>query len=105
MPAHTTDLQARLQSLPDIPTIGDFVPGFETSAWAGIGAPKNTPAEIIDALNREINAALAEPAVQGRITDPGGLVLALSPSAYASLIAQETDKWAKVIKLSGARAD
>jgi len=96
---------ARLQSLPDIPTIGDFVPGFETSAWAGIGAPKNTPAEIIDALNREINAALAEPAVQGRITDPGGLVLALSPSAYASLIAQETDKWAKVIKLSGARAD
>ena len=96
---------ARLQSLPDIPTIGDFVPGFETSAWAGIGAPKKTPAEIIDALNREINAALAEPAVQGRITDPGGLVLALSPSAYASLIAQETDKWAKVIKLSGARAD
>jgi tripartite-type tricarboxylate transporter receptor subunit TctC len=96
---------ARLQALPDIPTIGDFVAGFETSAWAGIGAPKNTPAEIIDALNREINAALAEPAVQARITDLGGLVLALSPSAYASLIAQETDKWAKVIKFSGARAD
>ena len=95
----------RLEALPDVPPLGDFVPGFETSAWAGIGAPKNTPAEIIDALNREINAALAEPAVQGRITDPGGLVLALSPSAYASLIAQETDKWAKVIKLSGARAD
>ena len=96
---------ARLQALPDIATVGDFVPGFETSAWAGIGAPKNTPADIIDALNREINAALAEPAVQARITDLGGLVLALSPSAYASLIVQETDKWAKVIKFSGARAD
>jgi tripartite-type tricarboxylate transporter receptor subunit TctC len=96
---------ARLQALPEIPTIGDFVPGFETSAWAGIGAPKNTPTEIIDTLNREINAALAEPAVQARITDLGGLVLALTPSAYASLIAQETDKWAKVVKFSGARAD
>jgi tripartite-type tricarboxylate transporter receptor subunit TctC len=96
---------ARLQALPDIPTVGDFVSGFETSAWAGIGAPKDTPAEIIDTLNREINAALAEPAVQARITDLGGLVLALTPSAYASLIAQETDKWAKVVKFSGARAD
>jgi len=95
----------RWQEFPDIPTVADFVPGFETSAWAGIGAPKNTPAEIIDALNREINAALAEPAVQARITALGGLVLALSPSAYASLIAQETDKWAKVINFSGARAD
>jgi tripartite-type tricarboxylate transporter receptor subunit TctC len=96
---------ARLPALPDIPTVGDFVSGFETSAWAGIGAPKDTPAEIIDTLNREINAALAEPAVQARITDLGGLVLALTPSAYASLIAQETDKWAKVVKFSGARAD
>jgi tripartite-type tricarboxylate transporter receptor subunit TctC len=96
---------ARLQALPDIPTVGDFVPGFETSAWAGIGAPKDTPAEIINTLNREINAALADPAVQARITDLGGLVLALSPSAYARLIAQETDKWAKVIKFSGARAE
>jgi tripartite-type tricarboxylate transporter receptor subunit TctC len=96
---------ARLQALPDVPTIGDFVPGFETSAWAGIGAPKNTPAEIIDTLNREINGILAKPAVQARFTDLGGQVLALTPSAYASLIAQETDKWAKVIKFSGARAD
>ncbi len=94
---------ARLQALPDIPTVGDFVPGFETSAWAGIGAPKNTPAEIIDTLNREINAALAEPVVQARIADLGGLVLVLSPSAYTRLIAQETDKWAKVIKFSGAQ--
>src|SRR5262249_31802829 len=96
---------ARLQALPEIPTIGDFVPGFETSAWAGIGAPKKTPAEIIDALNREINGILAEPAVQARFTDLGGQALALTPDAYASLIAQETDKWAKVIKFSGARAD
>jgi tripartite-type tricarboxylate transporter receptor subunit TctC len=94
---------ARLQALPDIPTVGDFVPGFETSAWAGIGAPKSTPAEIIDTLNREINAALAEPAVQARIADLGGLVLALSPSEYTRLIAQETDKWARVIKFSGAQ--
>ena len=94
---------ARLQALPDIPTVGDFVPGFETSAWAGIGAPKNTPAEIIDTLNREINAALAEPVVQARIADLGGLVLVLSPSAYIRLIAQETDKWARVIKFSGAQ--
>ena len=94
---------ARLQALPDIPTVGDFVPVFETSAWAGIGAPKNTPAEIIDTLNREINAALAEPVVQARIADLGGLVLVLSPSAYTRLIAQETDKWARVIKFSGAQ--
>jgi tripartite-type tricarboxylate transporter receptor subunit TctC len=94
---------ARLQALPDIPTVGDFVPGFETSAWAGIGAPKSTPAEIIDTLNREINAALAEPVVQARIADLGGLVLALSPSEYTRLIAQETDKWARVIKFSGAQ--
>src|SRR5262250_2159127 len=77
---------ARLQALPDIPTVGDFVPGFETSAWAGVGAPKDTPGEIINTLNREINAALADPAVQARINDLGGLVLSLSPSAYASLI-------------------
>jgi len=96
---------ARLQALPDIPTVGDFVPGFETSAWAGVGAPKDTPGEIINTLNREINAALADPAVQARINDLGGLVLSLSPSAYASLITQETDKWAKVIKFSGARAE
>src|SRR6266446_1625962 len=94
---------ARWQGLPDVPTLGDFVPGFETSAWAGIGAPKNTPAEIIDTLNREINAALADPVVQARIADLGGLVLVLSPSAYTRLIAQETDKWARVIKFSGAQ--
>src|SRR5205807_3853786 len=72
----------RLEALPDVPPLGDFVPGFETSAWAGIGAPKNTPAEIIDQLNREINAALADPTIKARLTDIGGEVLALSPSEY-----------------------
>jgi tripartite-type tricarboxylate transporter receptor subunit TctC len=96
---------ARLPALPDVPPLGDFVPGFETSAWAGIGAPKNTPAEIIDALNREINAALADPKMQARFADLGGQVLALSPSEYARRITEETDKWAKVIKFAGAKPD
>ena len=68
----------RLESVPDIPTVGDFVPGFETSAWGGIGAPKDTPGEIIDKLNREINAALADPKMNARLADLGGLVLPLS---------------------------
>jgi tripartite-type tricarboxylate transporter receptor subunit TctC len=95
----------RLEALPDVPPVGDFVPSFETSAWAGIGAPKNTPAEIIDTLNREINAVLAEPAIRTRVADLGGEVLALSPSEYTRRIAEETDKWAKVIKFSGAKAE
>jgi tripartite-type tricarboxylate transporter receptor subunit TctC len=96
---------ARLPALPDVPPLGDFVPRFETSAWAGIGAPKNTPAEIIDALNREINAALADPQMQARFADLGGQVLALSPGEYARRITEETDKWAKVIKFAGAKPD
>jgi tripartite-type tricarboxylate transporter receptor subunit TctC len=96
---------ARLPALPDVPPLGDFVPGFETSAWAGIGAPKNTPAEIIDALNREINAALADPTIKARFAELGGEVLALSPSEYGKRIAEETEKWAKVIKFSGAKPD
>ena len=95
----------RLEALPDVPPLGDFVPGFETSAWAGIGAPKNTPAEIIDTLNREINAVLADPTIKTRIADLGGEMLALSPSEYTRRIAEETDKWAKVIKFSGAKAE
>ena len=79
------------------------MPGFETSAWAGIGAPKNTPAEIIDMLNREINAALADPTIKARFAQLGGEVLALSPGEYGKRIAEETEKWAKVIKFSGAK--
>ncbi|PYK13140.1 MAG: MFS transporter [Verrucomicrobia bacterium] len=92
----------RVEALADVPPLSDFVPGFETSAWAGIGAPKDTPAEIIDRLNGEINAALADPTIKARIAELGGQVLALSPGEYATRIAQETDKWAKVIKFAGA---
>jgi tripartite-type tricarboxylate transporter receptor subunit TctC len=96
---------ARWQGLPDVPTLGDFVPDFETSAWAGIGAPKNTPAEIIDTLNRGINAALADPTIKARFAELGGEVLPLSPNEYGKRIAEETEKWAKVIKFSGAKPD
>ena len=95
----------RLEALPDVPPLGDFVPGFETSAWAGIGAPMNTPAEIIGTLNQEINAVLADPTIETRIAELGGAMLALSPSEYTRRIAEETDKWAKVIKFSGAKAE
>jgi tripartite-type tricarboxylate transporter receptor subunit TctC len=95
----------RWRGLPDVPTVGDFVPGFETSAWAGIGAPKNTPVEIVDTLNREINAALADPTIKARFAELGGEVLALSPNEYGTRIAEETEKWAKVIKFSGAKPD
>jgi tripartite-type tricarboxylate transporter receptor subunit TctC len=95
----------RWQGLPDIPTVSDFVPGFETSAWAGIGAPKGTPAETIDKLNKEINAGLADPKIAARIADMGGMVLPGSPADFGKLIADETDKWGKVVKFSGAKAD
>src|SRR5215831_13999528 len=84
---------SRLGSLPDIPTVGDFVPGFETSAWGGIGAPRDTPAEIINKLNREINASLVDPKMNARLADLGGLVLPLSPAEYGKRIAEETEKW------------
>ena len=96
---------ARLEGLPDVPTVADFLPGFETSAWAGIGAPKNTPAEIIDQLNRETNAALADPKLKARIADLGGMVFPLSPAEYEKRVAEETEKWGKVVKFSGARPD
>ena len=96
---------ARLEGLPDVPTVADFLPGFETSAWAGIGAPKNTPAEIIDRLNRETNAALADPKIKARVADLGGMVFPLSPAEYEKRVAEETEKWGKVVKFSGARPD
>ncbi|MGB9414447.1 MAG: tripartite tricarboxylate transporter substrate binding protein [Pseudolabrys sp.] len=96
---------ARLEGLPDVPTVADFLPGFETSAWAGIGAPKNTPAEIIDRLNWETNAALADPKLKARVADLGGMVFPLSPAEYEKRVAEETEKWGKVVKFSGARPD
>jgi tripartite-type tricarboxylate transporter receptor subunit TctC len=96
---------ARSEALPDLPTVGDFVPGYEASAWLGVGAPRNTPAAIIDRLNKEINAVLSDPKMKARLADLGGTVLAGSPADFGKLIVDETEKWAKVVKLSGARPD
>ena len=94
----------RLDALPDIPAIGEFVPGYEASGWSGIGVPTNTPAEIIDRLNKEINAALLDPKIKARLADLGGSALALPPAAFGRLIADETEKWGKVIKSAGIKA-
>jgi tripartite-type tricarboxylate transporter receptor subunit TctC len=95
----------RSEVLPDVPTVGDFVPGYEASALQGIGAPKATPAEIVDKLNNGINAALADPKIKARLADLGGTVLAGSPADFGKFIADETEKWAKVIKFAGIKAD
>jgi tripartite-type tricarboxylate transporter receptor subunit TctC len=94
----------RSEVLEDIPTIGESVPGYEVSAWYGVGAPKNTPAEIVDKLNNEINAGLADPHLNARIADLGGTVFALSPAAFGKFIADETEKWAKVIRAINIKA-
>jgi tripartite-type tricarboxylate transporter receptor subunit TctC len=94
-----------LEALPDIPTVGEFVPGYETSAWYGVGAPRSTPAEIIDKLNKEINAGLADDKIKARLADLGGTLLGGSPADFGKLIADETEKWAKVIKLTGIKPE
>jgi tripartite-type tricarboxylate transporter receptor subunit TctC len=93
----------RSKELPHLPTVGDFVPGYEASGFFGVGAPKQTPVAIIDLLNREINAALVDPGMKARITELGGTVLPGSPADFAKIIADETEKWAKVVKFSGAK--
>jgi tripartite-type tricarboxylate transporter receptor subunit TctC len=95
----------RFEGAPDISTMGDFVRGYETSQWYGIGVPTNTPVEIVEKLNREINAALADPKMKARLADIGGTVLPGSPTDFAKLIADETEKWSKVVKFSGAKPD
>jgi len=95
----------RLQELPEIPTVGDFLPGYEASAFWGIGAPKATPAEIVDQLNKEINAGLADPKIKARLADLGGPALTGSPADFGRLIADETDKWAKVIRAANIKAE
>jgi tripartite-type tricarboxylate transporter receptor subunit TctC len=95
----------RSELLPDLPTVGDFVPGYETSAIQGLGAPRNTSVEIINKLNQEINAGLADPKIKTRVADMGGTVLTGSPADFGKLIADETEKWGKVVKFSGAKPD
>ena len=95
----------RSEALPDVPTVGEFVPGYEASTWYGVGAPKNTPAEIIDKLNKEINAGLADPKIKARLADLGDIGLALSPADFGKLIADETEKWGKVVKFAGIKPD
>jgi tripartite-type tricarboxylate transporter receptor subunit TctC len=95
----------RSAALPDIPTVGEFVPGYEASTWYGVGAPKNTPVEVIETLNKEINAAFADPKMKARLADLGGILLPGSPADFGKLIADETEKWAKVVKFSGAKPD
>jgi tripartite-type tricarboxylate transporter receptor subunit TctC len=95
----------RSQELPDVPTVSEFVPGYEASAVVGVGAPRNTPVEIITKLNNEINAGLADPKLKARFAELGGTVLPLSAMEYRNLIAEETEKWAKVVKYSGAKPD
>jgi tripartite-type tricarboxylate transporter receptor subunit TctC len=95
----------RSEALPNIPTVADFVPGYEASAFFGIGAPKNTPTEIVEKLNKEINAALADPTIKARLAELGGTVLAGSPDNFGKLIAEETEKWGKVIRAANIKAE
>src|SRR5262245_47973975 len=95
----------RSDALPDIPTVGEFVPGYEASGWFGVGAPRNTPAEIIDKLNKEINAGLSDPAVRGRLAEEGGTVFAGSPADFGKFIADETEKWGKVIQAANIKPE
>jgi len=95
----------RLDVLPDLPPIGDFLPGYEASGFAGIGVPKNTPPEIIDRLNKEINAALADARIKERIVELGGTVIGGSAAEFGTIISEATEKWAKVIKVAGIKAE
>ena len=95
----------RSETLPNIPTVGEFVPGYEASFWYGIGAPRNTPAKIIDTLNKQVNAALDDPKMNARLADLGGVALPGSPAEFGKLIADETEKWAKVIRAANIRPE
>jgi len=95
---------ARSPLLPDLPTVAEFLPGYEASFWTGMCGPKNTPAEIVGKLNKEINAALADPKMQTRIADLGGTPMPGSPADFSKFVAQETERWGQVIKTAGIRA-
>jgi tripartite-type tricarboxylate transporter receptor subunit TctC len=95
----------RSEALPDVPTVAEFVPGYEASGWQGIGAPKNTPSEIIEVLNNSVSAALADPKMKTKLAELGGAPLVVSHTEFNKLIADETEKWGKVVKFSGAKPD
>jgi tripartite-type tricarboxylate transporter receptor subunit TctC len=97
--------ETRLEGLPDTPTVGEFVPGYEASGWCGIVAPKNTPIAVIDKLNKEINTALADPKFKSRLADLVAPVFAGSPADFSKLIAEETEKWGKVIRAANIKPD
>jgi tripartite-type tricarboxylate transporter receptor subunit TctC len=96
---------SRSELLPDIPAVSEFVAGYGASTWYGVGAPKKTPAEIVERLNREINASLADPAVKARFADLGGELVPMSPAEFGQFVVEETEKWAKVVKLAGLKAE
>ena len=96
---------ARSDALPDIPTLSEFLPGYEASSWYGIGAPRSTPAEIVEKLNRQINAALVDSKLKARLAELGGMMLPGTPADFANLIAEETERWAKVVKFAGIKAE
>jgi tripartite-type tricarboxylate transporter receptor subunit TctC len=98
-------IERRLDALPDIPAVAEFVPGYEATAWYGVGVPRNTPIEIIDKLNREIDAGVADPKMKARLADLDGIALTGSPSDFGTLIAEETEKWGKVVKFANIKAD
>ncbi len=98
-------LTSRSSALPDVPAIGDIVAGYEVSPWVGMGVPRGTPPEIIETLNREVNAALANPPIKARLADVGAMPVVVTPAQVGALVAAETEKWAKVVKLAGVRAD
>jgi tripartite-type tricarboxylate transporter receptor subunit TctC len=95
----------RSGALSDLPTVAEFVPGYESSGWFGFGAPANTPAEIVDKLNQEINAGLTDHKLKAQLTDLGGIILGGSPGDFSTLITDETERWGKVIRAANIRAD
>jgi tripartite-type tricarboxylate transporter receptor subunit TctC len=95
----------RLEALPDLPTVGEFVPGYEVNVWFGVGAPKGTSADVIDKLNKEINAGLADPTIKARLEDLGGIPMPMTPDEFGKMIAEDTQKWAKVVRAANIKAD
>jgi tripartite-type tricarboxylate transporter receptor subunit TctC len=103
--ALAVNTMSRSELLPDLPVVADFVPGYEASQWYGLGAPRNTSPEVIGRLNGEINAGLVDPKTKARLTDLGGIIVRASPSDFGKLITDETEKWGKVIRVAGIKAE